>query len=43
MKKRNYCCAECGWIDEKNITSQKTIEKTGAKLYKKYRVYEIDI
>ncbi len=41
MKKRNYSGAECGWIDEKNIASQKTIEKTGAKLYKKYRVYEI--
>lgn len=43
MKKRNYCCAECGWIDEKNIASQKTIEKTGATLYKKYRVYEINM
>ncbi len=43
MKKRNYSGAECGWIDEKNISSQKTIEKTGAKLYKKYRVYEIKI
>jgi len=42
MKKRKYSGAECGWIDEKNIASQKTIEKTGAKLYKKYRVYEID-
>ena len=43
MKKRNYSGAECGWIDEKNIASQRTIEKTGAKLYKKYRVYEINI
>lgn len=43
MKKKNYVGAECGWIDEKNIGSQKTIEKTGAKLYKKYRVYEIKI
>ena len=41
MKKRGYTGAECGWIDEKNIASQKTIEKTGATLYKKYRVYEI--
>lgn len=41
MKKRNYSGAECGWIDEKNIASQRTIEKTGAKLNKKYRVYEI--
>ena len=43
MKRRNYPGAECGWIDEKNIASQRTIEKTGAKLYKKYRVYEIKI
>ena len=41
MKKRGYSGAECGWIDEKNIASQRTIEKTGAKLNKKYRVYEI--
>jgi predicted GNAT family acetyltransferase len=40
MKKRRYTGAECGWIDEKNIASQRTIEKTGAKLYKKVRVYE---
>jgi len=43
MKKRGYTGAECGWIDEKNIASQRTIEKTGAKLYKKYRVFEIPI
>jgi hypothetical protein len=41
MKKRGYPGAECGWIDEKNIASQRAIEKTGAKFYKKYRVYEI--
>jgi len=40
MKRRGYVGAECGWIDEKNIASQRTIEKTGAKLYKKFRVYE---
>jgi len=43
MKKRGYPSAECGWIDEKNIASQRTIEKTGAKYYKRYRVYEIKI
>ena len=43
MKKRGYSGAECGWIDEKNIASQRTIEKTGAKYNKRYRVYEIDI
>lgn len=40
MKKRGYSGAECGWIDEKNIASLRTIEKTGAKYYKKYRVFE---
>ena len=43
MKKRGYHGAECGWIDEKNIASQRTIEKTGAKYQKRYRVYEIKI
>lgn len=40
MKRRGYSGAECGWIDEKNVASLRTIEKTGAKYYKKYRVYE---
>jgi hypothetical protein len=40
MKKRGYSGAECGWIDEKNIASLRTIEKTGAKLYKIFRIYE---
>ena len=43
MKRRGYSGAECGWIDEKNIASLRTIEKTGAKYYKRYRVYEKDI
>lgn len=43
MKKRGYTGAECGWIDEKNIASQRTIEKTGAKYSKRYRVYEMKI
>jgi hypothetical protein len=43
MKQRGYPGAECGWIDEENIASQRTIEKTGAKFYRKYRVYEIKI
>ena len=40
MKRRGYTGAECGWIDEQNIASLITIEKTGAKYYKRYRVYE---
>ena len=43
MKRRGYSGAECGWIDEKNVASQRTIEKTGAKFEKRYRVFEIDI
>ena len=43
MKRRGYNGAECGWIDEENIGSIRTIEKTGAKLYKKYRVYQTKI
>lgn len=43
MKQRGYSGAECGWIDENNIASLRTIEKTGAKLYKKFRVYEKDL
>jgi len=40
MKRRGYIGAECGWIDEQNIASQRIIEKTGAKPCKKFRVYE---
>lgn len=43
MKKRGYISAEIGWVDEQNSASLKIIEKTGAKLYKKFRVYEINI
>ena len=43
MKRRGYTNAECGWIDEKNIASQQTIEKTGALRYKTFRVYQKDI
>lgn len=40
MKRRGYASASCGWIDEKNIASIKTIEKAGAQLSQKFRVYE---
>ena len=43
MKRRGYSGAECGWIDENNIASLRTIEKTGAKLYKRFRVYDKNI
>jgi hypothetical protein len=40
MKKRNYIGAEVGWIDEKNKSANETIKITGAKLYKKFRVFD---
>ena len=40
MKRRGYKTASCGWIDEKNIASQKTIEKAGARPFKRFRVFE---
>jgi hypothetical protein len=40
MKKRGFTGAECGWIDEQNIASQTIIEKTGAKVCKRFRVYQ---
>jgi hypothetical protein len=40
MKKRGYRGAEVGWIDEKNESAKATISITGAKLYKKFRVYD---
>jgi predicted acetyltransferase len=43
MKRRGYTNAECGWIDEENIASQRTIEKTGAVRYKTFRIYQKDI
>ncbi|KYK21324.1 hypothetical protein AYK21_05020 [Thermoplasmatales archaeon SG8-52-2] len=43
MKKRGYVGAEVGWIDEKNSSANATISITGAKLYKKFRVFDKDI
>jgi ribosomal protein S18 acetylase RimI-like enzyme len=40
MKQRGYIGAEVGWIDEKNTAAHATISKTGATLYKKFRVVE---
>lgn len=40
MKKRGYTGVDIGWIDEHNTASLRIIEKMGAKLYKKFRVYE---
>jgi hypothetical protein len=40
MKKRGYIGAEVGWIDEENTVAHRTIGITGAKLYKKFRVFE---
>jgi hypothetical protein len=43
MKNKGYPGAECGWYDEANIASINTIEKTGAKRTKTYRVYQSDL
>ena len=40
MKKRGYVGAEVGWIDEGNASANATIAITGAKLYKKFRVFD---
>ena len=43
MKKRGYVGAEVGVIDEKNAIAHATIAKTGAKPYKRYRIYKKNI
>jgi hypothetical protein len=43
MKRRGYKGAEVGVIDEKNTIAHLTIAITGAKPYKKYRVFEKNI
>jgi len=43
MKKRGYIGAEVGWIDEGNTSAKATIAITGAKLYKKFRVFDKNI
>ena len=40
MKKRGYKGIEIGWVDEHNTASLRIMEKMGAKLCKKFRVYE---
>lgn len=43
MKQRGYRSAECGWIDDLNIHSRKSIEKTGGIINKRFRVFEKDL
>ena len=40
MKRRGYIGAEVGIIDEQNAIAHSTIAKTGAKKYKRFRVFE---
>ena len=42
-KSKGYIGGECSWILEDNDPMNKGIEMTGAKLYKKYRVYQKDL
>ena len=41
--KRGYTWAETSWILEDNILMNRALELLGAKLYKKYRIFEIKI
>ncbi|KYK19969.1 hypothetical protein AYK24_04470 [Thermoplasmatales archaeon SG8-52-4] len=43
MKKKGYIGADVGWIDEKNTVAHTTIAITGAKLYKKFCVFDKDL
>lgn len=40
MRKRGYRNAEVGWIEEDNAIAHQTISLTGAKISKKYRVFQ---
>jgi GNAT superfamily N-acetyltransferase len=41
--KRGYNWAEMSWVLEDNVLMNRTLELLGAKLYKKYRIYETRI
>jgi GNAT superfamily N-acetyltransferase len=41
--KRGYTWAELSWVLEDNAMMNRVLDLLGAKLYKKYRIYEIDI
>jgi GNAT superfamily N-acetyltransferase len=41
--KRGYKWAEMSWVLEDNVLMNRTLELLGAKLYKKYRIYETKI
>ncbi|NIM99259.1 MAG: hypothetical protein GTO24_14615 [candidate division Zixibacteria bacterium] len=41
--KRGYKWAEMSWVLEDNVLMNRTLELLGAKVYKKYRIYEIKI
>ena len=42
-KKKGYSLAEFSWILEDNVLMNRALEALGAKVYKKYAMYEIDI
>jgi GNAT superfamily N-acetyltransferase len=41
--KRGYTWAELSWVLEDNAMMNRVLDLLGAKLYKKYRIYEINI
>ena len=43
MKRKGYVGAEVGWIDEKNAVAHSTIAITGARVYKRCRVFDKNI
>jgi hypothetical protein len=40
--KRGYSWAEMSWVSEDNVKMNRVLNLLGAKLYKKYRIYEIN-
>ncbi|KPK76938.1 MAG: hypothetical protein AMJ89_03260, partial [candidate division Zixibacteria bacterium SM23_73] len=41
--KRGYTWAEMSWVLEDNVKMNRILDLLGAKLYKKYRIYEMGI
>jgi hypothetical protein len=41
--KRGYTWAELSWVLEDNAMMNRVLDLLGAKRYKKYRIYEINI
>ena len=42
-RRKGYDWGELSWVLEDNVMMNRAAELMGAKLYKKYRIYEMDI